>query len=74
MVDTIHGYQAELSGELMAKIKRIGTTEEASTYEAEELPLIITMLHTERNTATTYQPKGTIILALETFQTIVTFK
>lgn len=73
ITESAHGYQPELAGELMGKIERINTTSEASTYVSEDFPIVVTLLHTERNTASTYQQRGTIILALETFQTIVTF-
>jgi hypothetical protein len=69
----IHGYDPVADGPLMAKIHRTSVNTEASTYECETLPLVITLLHTEKNTPQTYQKSGTIINALETYQTIITF-
>jgi acetyl-CoA C-acetyltransferase len=35
--------------------------------------IIVTLLHTEKNTKEVYQNNGTVIHALETFQTVITF-
>ena len=48
-------------------------SKETSTYGCDDLPIVITLLHTEKNTPTTYQNTGNIVNALETFQTIITF-
>lgn len=71
--NTVHGYEAVAEGPLMAEIKRVNIKKETSTYHCTEFPLIVTLLHTQKNTAEAYQNKGTIIHALETFQTIITF-
>lgn len=68
-----HGYHAIAEGPLMAEIERTNIKKEMSTYKCKEFPLIITLLHTQKNTPEAYQNKGTIIHALETFQTIITF-
>jgi hypothetical protein len=68
-----HGYTKELKGPLTAKINKIKVTKEASTYACEEIPIIITLLHTKKNTAETYQQRGDVIHALETWETIITF-
>lgn len=73
-IDTTHGYQALAEGPLNVVIEKINTTKEASTYTCKDIPITITLLHTTKNTAESYQQKGTIILALETFQTIITFR
>ena len=57
---------------LNQKIVRKTHDEKLSTYEAENFPLMISLLHTNKNMYQ-YQPSGTIISALETFQTIVNF-
>ena len=69
-----HGYTPAAVGPLTAIIERININKEASTYKCDEFPLIITLLHTEKKTAEVYQNKGTIIAALETWETIITFK
>ena len=68
-----HGYEPVAKGPLTSKIERVDVDPEASTYMCEKFKIFITLLHTEKNTADTYQPKGTIIAALETYNTIVTF-
>ena len=68
-----HGYQPVAEGPLLEKIERINITKEASTYKCENLPLIVTLLHTAKKNSDTYQNRGTIIAALETWETIITF-
>ena len=76
-----HGYEPVAKGPLTAVITKVdvipakGDSKNlgASTYKCAEIPLKVTLLHTSKNTADTYQKKGTVINALETFQTIVTF-
>jgi len=68
-----HGYQPVAEGPLLEKIERINITKEASTYKCEDLPLIVTLLHTSKKNSDTYQNRGTIIAALETWETIITF-
>jgi hypothetical protein len=69
----VHGYSAISEGQLTATILRTGITKEASTYKCNDLPLIVTLLHTEKKDSNVYQPKGTIIAAIETYETIITF-
>jgi hypothetical protein len=69
----IHGYTPEEKGPLTAKINRTKITKEASIYSCEEFPITVTLLHTNKNTSTVYQPKGNVIIALETWETIITF-
>ena len=70
---TVHSYEAVNDGPLLAVIKRIKQDKEYSKYNCETLPIEIILLHTEKNTAETYQNSGTVIAALETFQTILSF-
>ena len=58
----------------MALIEKVSVNEKVSTYHCKELPLVITLLHTKKNTADAYHMTGRIVKALETFQTIITFK
>jgi hypothetical protein len=69
----VHGYTAMSEGQLTATIVRTGITKEASTYKCNNLPLIVTLLHTEKKDSNVYQPKGTVIAAIETYETIITF-
>jgi hypothetical protein len=72
-IDVVHGYQAVASGPLLAVIERTEINESNSTYKCNKIPIIVTLLHTEKNNKDSYQNKGTVIHALETFQTIITF-
>jgi hypothetical protein len=65
-----HGYIPKEKGPLLAKINRIKKEEEASTYNCDDYPIIVTLLHAKNKT---YQNRGTIIAALETWETIITF-
>ena len=69
-----HSYQVRKTPELSQKITIDTQNEQQSTYNAEKFPLTITLLHTRKNNSYQYQPTGTIVSALETFQTIINFK
>jgi len=68
-----HSYPKNLKPPLNDKISVQSRTEDASTYKAEKLPLVITLLNTRKNNKHQYSPSGTIVSALETFQTIINF-
>lgn len=68
-----HGYSAEEKGPLLSKIHRLNITKEASTYKCDDHPLIITLLHDTKKNSDSYQNSGNIIIALETWNTIVTW-
>ena len=68
-----HGYVPISEGHLTAQIYKTDANKEATTYSCDDLPLTVTLLHTEKKGATSYQTKGTIIAAIETFETIITF-
>lgn len=69
-----HSYIAKLEGELDTIITREDFDKFSSTYRCEKFPsLIVTLLHTEKKPAESYQNKGKIINSLETFETIITF-
>jgi hypothetical protein len=70
-----HSYIAKIEGPLDEVIERFETGDKASSYHCENIPeIVITLLHTEKKGPHVYQNKGKIINALETFETIVTFK
>ena len=54
-------------------IERQDISKEATTYSCLNLPLNVTLLHTKNKTVDSYQPKGSLMLALETYETVVTF-
>ena len=68
-----HGYIPKEIGPLLTKINRIKITDEASTYTCDDYPIIITLLHTRTKSSLSYQNRGTVIAALETWETIITF-
>ena len=70
-----HSYIAKMEGPLDEIIERVDKNEKFSTYHCENIPsIVITLLHTEKRDSNTYQSRGKIINALQTFETIITFK
>lgn len=68
-----HVYTSEKKPPLNQKINIVSQDEKKSIYNCETLPLTITLLHTRKNTKYQYQQTGTIVSALETFQTVISF-
>jgi hypothetical protein len=71
----IHNYQAKRGSLLDAEIIRHSITDNASTYRCTKITNIsVTLLHRKDFDPLAYASKGTIISALETFNTIVAFE
>ena len=68
-----HEYYPEAKGPLLARINKIESVEGFCRYKC-ELPIEIVLLHTEKNDGDVYQMTGSVVSALETYNTIVTFK
>lgn len=66
-----HLYTPSRGGLLDYEIYRINKDNISSTYNCDRFPFTITLLHT-KNDINEYSNKGTIITALETYQTIIT--
>ena len=66
-----HGYQPNRSSVLNKPIIRTDVTDEASTYKCTAFPLVVTLLHTNKD-KNQYKNEGNILTALETYQTIIT--
>ena len=70
-----HSYIAKVEGSLDEIIERVDVSDKVSTYNCENIPeLVISLFHTEKRGANTYQSRGKIINALETYETVITFK
>jgi hypothetical protein len=70
-----HDYIPVKSGDLDTIIIRTEYNKKTSEYSSEKFPnLITTLLHTKKDDMYEYQNKGTIITAIETYQTIFSFK
>lgn len=65
-----HGYQPRREGPLNVIINRTSVTKEASTYSCEDFPLTVTLLPVKGG-QNSYQDRGNIIAALETYNTII---
>jgi hypothetical protein len=69
-----HSYIPRRGGILDCQIERHEITEDASKYRCEQFPrLEVTLLHTDKGSSE-YQDRGVIITALETYQTVISFK
>lgn len=69
-----HVYNAHRASYLNQKIIIKDRGETQTSYDVESLPIIITLLHTRKNCSYQYNQTGTVVSALETYQTIVNFK
>ena len=65
-----HSYNPIRGGPLDAEIIRIKSDKKSSTYKCNNFPFTVTLLHT-KNSSNEYVEKGTVVTALETFQTII---
>lgn len=68
-----HSYSPSSSSPLNVLINRTKVTDTASTYLCNDFPITVTLLHTKKKDKLSYQNSGTVIAALETFETIITF-
>lgn len=68
-----HAYNAKRGGILDVEINRVKTEKPASTYSCEYFPFTVTLLHTKKGPSE-YQDKGTVIAALEQYNTIISLK
>jgi len=69
-----HSYSPTNDCALNVTIKKKDFTKEASNYICHTFPeLSILLLHTKTKDANTYQNEGTIVAALETYETMVSF-
>jgi hypothetical protein len=65
-----HSYNPTRGGELDVDIIRVKSDKKSSTYKCNKFPFTVTLLHT-KNIENEYVEKGTVVTALETFQTII---
>jgi len=70
----IHSYNPRRFPPLMKKITLNTKNKESYMYDVEEFPLTVTLLRQKPNEDNEYHPSGVIPVALETYQTIVTWK
>ena len=65
------GYIPNKKGPLSAIIERISQDEKSSEYKCNNFSIKVTLINSKGSPA--YQPKGTLISALETFNTVILF-
>ena len=59
--------------DMKAEIGLISRNDDFSQYKCDSLPIVITLLHTKKDTQNQYSKKGTLRLAINEYQTIITF-
>jgi hypothetical protein len=69
----IHTYIPTNDTPLNANISRKEITPQTSMYLCKTFPISVVLLHTPKKDATSYQNEGTIVAALETYETILSF-
>lgn len=65
-------YVPEMDGLLTDKITKIQCNDQMCSYWCETLPLVVSILHTDKNES--YNMDGTIITALEVYHTIISWR
>lgn len=65
-----HAYHPRADGPLSAKIERTSKTDDSSTYTCKDLPINVVLLNTKKG-VNDYQNQGSVIAALETYNTII---
>ena len=70
----IHKYQPIIIPELKQKIYIKSRDEKQTIYTCESFNLTVTLLHTRKNYVMQYPNIGTIMSAIETYQTVFNFK
>jgi hypothetical protein len=65
-----HSYQPRADGALNAKIERTSKNDDSSSYMCKDLPITVVLLNTKKG-VNDYQNQGSVIAALETYNTII---
>jgi len=69
-----HSYEPRMYEPLNVLLKRTEVLPGNSIYDCDKYSISVTLLHEDETITNSYQDIGTIVGALETFQTIITFK
>lgn len=64
-----HSYNPTRETPLNVPIKRVEKTDKYSKYECENMPITVTLLNEDNGKQ--YQDRGTLVAAIETYQTII---
>lgn len=68
-----HRYVVKRAAEYQRRISLFNRDSEASYYDVDLLPIVVTLQHGKKSPYS-FQKEGTLLLAMETFSTILTFK
>ena len=68
-----HSYQPNSETPLNVAIKKVSVSKQSSYYKCLALPVAVDLLHTAKKDSSSYQNEGTMVAALETYETIVSF-
>ncbi len=70
-----HKYTITKRTPLMQKIRSVKIEDKSTVYDCDDYDnLTVTLLHTKDNCKYQYQSTGTIVSAIETYQTLINFK
>jgi len=70
----VHSYIPSNETPLRVTINRVNITDASSTYSCDAFPLSIVLFHTAKKDRNSYQSQGTIVAALETYETSISFQ
>lgn len=70
----VHSYIPTNDTPLRVLITRTNITDKTSTYSCSDLPLSVVLFHTAKKDKNTYQNQGTVVAALETYETSISFQ
>ena len=68
-----HEYESRSDDKYNIPISITKRDKEISTYKCDELNVTVSLLHKKKNNLYEYSERGTILAALETYQTIISF-
>tara|TARA_B100000686_G_scaffold354994_1_gene468812 strand:+ start:5517 stop:6047 length:531 start_codon:yes stop_codon:yes gene_type:complete len=68
-----HEYESKSDDKFNIPINITKRDKEISTYKCDELNITVSLLHKKENNLYEYPDRGTILAALETYQTIISF-
>ena len=70
----VHSYIPSNDTPLRKNITKVAVTNATSSYSCADLPLSIVLFHTAKKDKNSYQMQGTVVAALETYETSISFQ
>jgi hypothetical protein len=70
----VHSYIPSNDTPLRKTITKVAVTNATSSYSCADFPLSIVLFHTAKKDKNSYQNQGTVVAALETYETSISFQ